>query len=558
MLVKGYSFRLLDRVNAVQKITWISLSVLLILFGFLSGADAEELQKERVESIASNASLKQHTAYFDILEYQIVGNTLLSRHELAQAVYPYLGYHKSINDIEAARKNLGQLYREKGYPTVLVGIPEQEVLNGIVRLRVTEGRVGRLRVSGSRYFSLQRIREQLPSLAKGKIPYLPAAQHEIVALNKETTDRTVIPVFRPGLTPGTVEVELKVKDHMPLHGTIELNNRSTDSTTELRASTSLRYDNLWQREHSLSLQYQTSPQNTSEVKVLSGTYLMRFSSSDKLLVIYGVKSDSETATVGALDVIGKGDIIGLRGIIPLGPLDGYTHNISLGLDYKDFDESIVLQGADRINTPINYFVISLKYSGNHPIGHGNYQIGASINLGVRGLGNGDQEFDNKRFNARPDFIYLRVNGSFLQEIFAGIDLSIRTEGQLANSPLISNEQFSAGGAESVRGYHETQSLGDDAIQGSVEIYSPPLNRGLLSKHIQHMKLLAFLDGAALRIKDSLPGQDNKFYLSSTGIGLRLTILKNMNVSLDWALPLKEEGSVGRYEGRTHFKIDYSF
>ena len=80
-------------------------------------------------------------------------------------------------------------------------------------------------------------------------------------LAQETSDRTVTPVFRAGSTPGAMEVELKVKDELPVHGSVEANGRNTEGTTRLRLVNSIRYDNLWQKFHSASLQYQVSPQD---------------------------------------------------------------------------------------------------------------------------------------------------------------------------------------------------------------------------------------------------------------------------------------------------------
>ena len=40
----------------------------------------------------------------------------------------------------------------------------------MVILQVIEGKVGRLRIRGSRYFSLSQIRKQAPSLAEGTVP----------------------------------------------------------------------------------------------------------------------------------------------------------------------------------------------------------------------------------------------------------------------------------------------------------------------------------------------------------------------------------------------------
>jgi hemolysin activation/secretion protein len=88
---------------------------------------------------------------FDILEYRVEGNSVLTREQIERAVYPHLGPRRTIADVERARGSLEKTYREAGYATVLVDIPEQKVSAGSVVLKVTEGRLSRVRVKGSRY-----------------------------------------------------------------------------------------------------------------------------------------------------------------------------------------------------------------------------------------------------------------------------------------------------------------------------------------------------------------------------------------------------------------------
>ena len=78
---------------------------------------------------------------FNIMEYRIEGNKVLSGTRIEEIVYRYLGEEKTIADVEAARAALEQAYRDAGYLTVLVDIPEQTVSSGIVRLKVAEGSV---------------------------------------------------------------------------------------------------------------------------------------------------------------------------------------------------------------------------------------------------------------------------------------------------------------------------------------------------------------------------------------------------------------------------------
>ena len=273
-------------------------------------------QTESVEQAEVNTAPDPDTLRFDIWEFRIEGNSILDTREVERTVYPFLGPDKSIQDVEQARKTLEGIYQERGYGTIIVNIPEQDARSGIIRLQVTEGKVDRMRITGSHYFSLGRIRARVPALAPGQVPYLPLVQEELAALNNATPDRRIIPVMRPGRTPGTVEVELKVKDELPLHGSLEINNRNSSSTTSLRTTANLRYDNLWQKEHSLSLMYQVAPEKRDDVEVFSGTYVLRIPDSNNALALYVVSSKSDIATAGDIAVIGDGTTVGTRFVMP--------------------------------------------------------------------------------------------------------------------------------------------------------------------------------------------------------------------------------------------------
>jgi len=351
-----------------------------------------------------------------------------------------------------------------------------------------------------------------------------------------------------------VEVDLKVKDELPLHGSLDVNDRYSIGTSHLRLSAMLRYDNLWQKEHSLSVQYQGSPEKPSEVKVWSGTYLARSDESKNILAVYGVSSSSDTATVGTLAVIGNGNIIGARWIKPLDGAQDYSHSLTLSVDYKDFKESIVLQGADSLNTPISYMPFVIQYSGTRHGDSGTSQYGFGFHFGVRGLQNDPAEFENKRFNARPNYMFLRASVERRQRLYRGTYMRVRLDGQLTDSPLISSEQYSAGGVDSVRGYHESERLGDDAVHGTLELSTPSLNRGGL----QELRALVFVDGAALRVRDHLPGQGSHYELSSAGIGLRLRAWRYLTATLDWAQVFQATDAVADGEQRLHFDVECFF
>ena len=519
---------------------------------------ATPLWAQEANNSENTAVTNEVQPVFDLFELQVDGNTVLDNGLIEKTLYLFLGKNKSVDDVEKARQTLEATYKDKGYPTVLVEIPEQDVLEGLVRLNVVEGSIERLKVTGSRYFYLGKITEKVPALAAGKVPYMPAVQEQISALGKESPDRQVTPVFRAGSTPGKTEIELKVKDELPLHGGVEINGRNSEYTSRSRVIGSLRYDNLWQSFHSASLQYQVSPENPDEVDVWSGTYVLPTGWRDSRLALYGIGISSNTelgTTVGGLSVVGAGSIYGARLMLPLSTFENYSHSVSLGFDYKNFDQGIQNKGQDSQNTPISYANFQAGYDGNWRYDESVTSLSSALHFSVRGLGNDAQEFANKRVGAKADYLFLTSELKRLQQLPWDLRLAARLGGQISSSPLISNEQFSAGGAQSVSGYNQTQQLGDEGVNVSFELQSPVIPTWDFA---QNFRFHTFIDYAYLHIQKPLAPNPASYELAGAGVGLRFDLFKHFVTDLDWALPLYKQNTVDAYDQRIDFRFAYEF
>lgn len=506
---------------------------------------------------------------FDLFEIRVLGNTVLPVAEVETALYPSLGEHRSIRHVEQARDALIELYRARGYGAVTVDIPEQDVIDGIVRLQVTEGRLDRLRITGARYFANRQIRRAM-SVERGEVLNIPALQADLAAVNRRTADRAVTPVLRAGRTPGTVDLELKVQDELPVHGSLDVNDRYTADTSRTRAAVNLSYGNLFQKLHSLSLQYQTAPESPEETRVLAATYVMPFESTGHSLAIYAVDTNSDVTTIGTLSVLGAGNIYGARYIIPLASIEGrYYHSFIAGADYKDLEERIRLSDSTDV-TPIEYVNWSALYNATLRRAHTTSTFSLSANFGIRGLGNDagpppqlDQpffvpgEFGYKRAGAKPNYFYLRADAQHERPFVGSTRLALRLSGQYASEPLISNEQFSIGGAESVRGYLESEALGDYGASGSVEWHTPMWTPQWQAARLNFYGLV-FFDAGIVAIVDPLPEQISEHVLASSGLGLRVSGFGGLEAALDWAYPLRSSAHIEAHDARLHFRVAYGF
>jgi hemolysin activation/secretion protein len=490
-------------------------------------------------------------ARFEIDDFRVDGNTVLSEEDVDRALYDFLGPNKTIDDVEKARAALEAAYVDKGYPTVSAEIPVQRVTHGLVILKVTERRIGRLRVKDARYYDLGAIRAGAPSLAEGKVPHMPSVQKDLMALN-QWPDRSVTPSLKAGAAPDTVDVDLQVKDHPPLHASVELNNRQIANTTPLRTSATLSYDNLWQRGDSASISYNVAPQRTSDTEVASASYLFHIPDSQLSLLFSYLHSNSDVATVGNTAVVGKGDVAGVRLLVPLGYAEGFMQTLALGFDYKRFYEADSFSGTTS-TVPVTYWPLSASYQASWSGAASQTALVSSVTMALRELGSTQSDFDNKRYDALGNFIYTRTDLTRTQTLPYDIQLYGHAQAQLTDAPLVSSEQFSLGGLDTVRGYLESEALGDYGGSLQMEVRSPTL-RYLTGRLVNEARVFAFYDLGGAAIHDPLAGQTRTYGLSSAGVGLRVRILDDLNGEVADATTLAEGPNTKAGTNRILFRV----
>jgi hemolysin activation/secretion protein len=506
------------------------------------------------------------TQRFDIDDFAVQGAETLPQIEIEEALYPFLGPNKSADDVEKARAALEKAYHDKGYQTVSVSVPQQNALSRMISLKVTELKVGRLRVKNSRYFDLAKITNKAGSLKEGTVPNFGDVTKDIVALN-QWPDRRVTPALRAGVTPGTVDVDLTVEDKVPMHASVELNNRQSPNTTALRVSSTVHYDNLWQLGHSLSFTYQVAPQRPGDAEVFSGSYLARLQDVDWLSVlVYAVKSSSNVATVGGTNVIGPGQILGSRAVITLPTREGLFHTLSAGVDYKHFDQTVKL-GGSGFSSPVTYYPVVASYGATFQAEKFTTQLNAAVTYNLRPLSDDWVTFDNKRYYASPSFTHFNVDVSHTHELPEGFQLYGKIQGQVADGPLVSSEQFSAGGLDTVRGYLESETLGDNGVVGNIELRSPNIGE-LLQKRMKDetgqgearftifndWRFFGFADAGTVTVLHPQLEQQSKFDVWSYGVGARFKMFNYLNGTLVYSVPQVSQAYTEARNPRVNFRI----
>ncbi|WCM28018.1 ShlB/FhaC/HecB family hemolysin secretion/activation protein [Sphingomonas sp. QA11] len=513
----------------------------------------------------------------------VSGATKLTAAEIEELIYPFLGPDRSNEDVMAAQKALQGAYASKGYEAVLIDIPvqpEETFSQGIVQLAVNETPVGRVRVVGSRHHPLSIVRAQIPSVVEGQPINFKALQRDVAQANR-VADRTVDPGFRPGQVPGTLDVDLKVDDSSPIHASLELNNDNSPNTKSLRLSSTVRYSDLFGQGHTLSVTSSLAPQDTRQSAVISASYNAPLIGTPWSFLLYGYKSNSNVAALGGTNVLGDGGQIGLRAIYRL-PSDTFQQ-ISFGADFKDFNERIFLGKEPLDPAPIRYVPLVAEYTLAGTSDTESYGLTFGATAGFRvvkrtkceslgdvdpgnaptctlpggGIGVPVDFLRGRSLNANENFVHFNLDMNYSKTFPGDYILALRFTGQLADSPLVTNEQFGIGGMTNVRGYYVSEAVGDDGFIESFEAQMPDL-ASYLGSNVDQLRFYAFGDFGYAHVRAPALGQTGSFRIGSFGGGIRYRLLKYLSGEFVIGVPVTNGPVTRRGDPRYGFSLKGEF
>ena len=409
-----------------------------------------------------------------VQRYEVQGNTLLPQAVLDAATAPHTG-RVTIARLREAAAAVQALYRDAGYGGVVAFLPEQALDAGVVRIRVVEGRLARVALSGHRAFSAENVRASLPALQEGRTPEVRRIDAQIQMANENPAKTTQV-LLQPGAQPGEVLAQVTVQEAEVLRFTGRVDNTGGRSIGRWRAAIGLSHANLLGRDHIGALELQTAPENADAVAVLSGSYRVPFYAQGLALDLYGAFSNVDAGTVGTaagdLSFSGQGGIAGARLGWYLPRQGNVDQRLIAGLELREYDNECRIAGlpdgaCGSAGASVSAQPLSLLYTAQ---ASGEWRWGLS-------------------------------------------------------QPLIPGELFGIGGAQSVRGFEERELAGDSGVSLSLEAQSTNLAvswPALAWLRGGDVRVLLFADAGFVANQDDaacLAGRSD-CRMGSLGLGLR--------------------------------------
>ena len=503
---------------------------------------------------------------FTIRQYEISGNQLVETGHLLPLLAPFTGKSRTLADVRSAQSAIENAYRAAGYGAVRAVIPEQEVTDGVIRIRVVEARIRAVDVVGNRHFDTANVRAALPALREGESPNLRLISDNVQLANENPARATEVLLSALG-EEGALKANVLVRDSRPLRVSASLDNTGSDSTGKQRLGVALQHANLFDRDHVGTIAYTTSPERQEDVDIFSLSYRVPFYRlGDSLDLVYG-RSDVNAATsqtvAGPLNFSGEGTVFAVRYNHYFPRAGEYSSRLTVGWDRRHYRNACAIGGVScgAADADVTVRPLSLSYVGRQAGADGSFDYHLTLARNIPGGSAGrNADFDLVRAGAEADYAVGRIGATLVRGLgkWQG---RLALNAQYSAEPLVPGEQFGLAGANAVRGFEERAVASDSGVVANLELFTPPASLQVGAADAPAVRGVLFADAASGHNRDVQPGtRPRHLTLGSIGIGLRGEWRNNASLSLDLARVVSSHPAADRDSGdlRAHFAINLLF
>lgn len=173
---------------------------------------------------------------FVVKQFVFVGNSKVSSAELQSIVADLIGKPITFDDLKRATDAITEYYREQGW-LVRVILPQQDITDGTVTLRIVEAKLGGIKINNqSKRVSDARVEAWI----YGRIPQdselsLDQLDHALLTLN-DLPDVAVVGSLQEGAKPGDTILLITVTDKPLFNGQVAVDNYGSSSSGTVRGS----------------------------------------------------------------------------------------------------------------------------------------------------------------------------------------------------------------------------------------------------------------------------------------------------------------------------------
>lgn len=471
---------------------------------------------------------------------RVDGATTFRAAQFAPLFEAYIGRRLGPADLKAIAQGVAEMARARGYVFATAWIPAQSVTNGVLRVRLDEGRIDEVRVNGLVDPAISR---RLGVLADGR----PVTRAELERALLLAGDLPGVAIgqtrYLRERTRGVLVVDTSAKR---IEGNVQIDNWGSGAVGPVRVRVRTDLNGALFAGDQLSLRGTVTPFDPSELATVGFDYAAD-TGADGLLAGFGASYTHVRPGDRAPDdrIDGRSTSVNANLSYPL--LRTPDANIWTTIDFTvrdvEQDRSGALFRNDRLST-VTVGVSGYRgWLGGWLYARLNARQGVDLFDATR---RGDPLASRRGGSAI--FSKLDIYADWTGPIAGALSLKVAGEGQVASRALLSSEEMGIGGPRFGRAYDYSERSGDHGITGLAELRYDIKDAPFKGRPT---RIYAFADAGTVG-NFGTGGRGGSLY--SAGAGVRFDISKVFDAGAEIGFPIGHD----RYEtGNRNPRLSFS-
>ena len=421
-------------------------------------AEDEAAKKNKVEQGEKPATEEAGEEISFALQ-QVIWNPseILTKEQIQAVTVSYIGKQVTLKDLREMADKITNLYRDKGYMTCGAVLPPQRIHDGVVEIRLIEGKTGKVNLTGNRYTKTDFIMNRI-GLKPGEIANTEKLNRDLRWF-QGTNDIQLRVVMKPGAEEGTTDYDIRAFEPQNQSVTLYTDNDGYETSGRWRAGIFYNMKSVSRHRDSLRAHFIGS----RGTKAWSLGYSVPISRKGMRLELdySGNRTKVVKGELEPLGVEGRSNSFSVTWRAPFRVTERSRHEAGLQYVHQttktDFDHGAVPYVDDRIQRVIPY--VSFTHYGKDSVFYHKHSFVVARRRDIEG------DSDTAKLYRISSFWQKRnTNGQFWQA---------RLDGQLGSSDsLAASDRFFIGGVNSVRGYEEGFIGGSRGLSAGLEYHIP--------------------------------------------------------------------------------------
>jgi len=517
----------------LKSIKSISIKCLLFLtvFQFCNPIAAQETKK--VTSLNKNyinlvrAESSADSKFF-IDRIRVTGNTVFTKSEIDSLTVPFLKKNLSYEQLKQIAKMITDLYVEKGYVTSGAFFPEQEIIDGVVVVRIIEGKLEKIEVEGLDNKAEIHVKNRLKPNFKSPLN-IQKIQEDVQLLGQDPLIKNIEAELVVGSGLGKSKLQLDIQQESPWAGNLVFNNHNSANSGEFQLAAIVANQNLLGFRDQLEFGYSL----TEGFDSLSFDYALPLNAQGSKLRARYSEGDSEIIDNDFSDFGIRADASSLSLQFEQPVVSDLNREVAvfLALDSRDSNTFIeddlpfsFTDGAEEGSSRITALRIGSLWTERSKTTVLSVSNRFNIGLDLLDATINENATDGRFFSWLGQVQFLKALNKKQNTL-----LVTRLTTQLTPDSLLSSEQIAIGGVDTVRGYRENREVGDNSVFGTIEVQLPIIQ----DSQVGNINLVPFFDAGAVWDTEG----DEAETLASLGLGFDWEVTRWLTVDFDWGIPL---------------------